>query len=151
MGFLFCNTLLHNFPSFLIHLWPFLNVKIESQSCFREFRSCCLTLDKRTLLISRWSTTLSQYPTSFLQFEKVPFPLLRFCSGLIFKSKNFIFYFFNFVDNNVAVGWKYHAELQTNLKINANEKKISYQMFRGTQNTIIKVVYFFYVNCPGTL
>lgn len=94
---------------------------------------------------------MSQYPTSFLQFEKVPFPLLRFYSGLIFKSKIVIFYFFNFVDNNVAVGWKYRAELQTNLKINANEKKISYQMFRGTQNTIIKVVYFFYVNCPGTL
>lgn len=29
------------------------------------------------------------------------------------------------------------------------EKKISYQMFCGTQNTI-KVVYFLYVNCSET-
>lgn len=94
--------------------------------------------DKRTLLISRWSTTLSQYPTSFLQFEKVPFPLLRFCSGLIFKSKIFIFYFFNFVDNNVAVGWKYRAELQTNLKINANEKKYPTKCFAVHRTLLLR-------------
>lgn len=81
---------------------------------------------------------MSQYPTSFLQFEKVPFPLLRFYSGLIFKSKIFIFYFFNFVDNNVAVGWKYRAELQTNLKINANEKKYPTKCFAVHRTLLLR-------------
>lgn len=71
---------------------------------------------KRALLICQWSPAMSQYPTSFLKFEIMPFPLLRFCGGLILKTKTFIFNFFIFVHNNVADGWNYRAKLQTNVR-----------------------------------